>query len=241
MPQISSRPSRDPSHQTTSDGGLDDIDNAIALCFDCHAWAGHYNVNHLKGFKYSPEFLRAARDIWHERVAAGPIPSASEDLAVQARYLISRDHDVSARLLPGDLSLAPIKDAVLANNEFGISISKVLRLLPHGLRRYRGDLFRSINDYLKVHPSARIHHTDLDGYAYYDCVRGCGQKALRWRALDTRRASIDSVDPDIKEGINSTHSSFSAAASASASAASKSPRSGLRATWVRSSSISAAS
>lgn len=172
--------------KSQADGGPDDLDNAIALCFDCHTWAGHYNVNHPKGFKYSPEFLKAARDTWHERVAAGPIPSALEDLAVQARYLISRDHDVSARLLSGDLSLAPIKDAVLANNEFGRSISSVLRLRPHGLRRYLGDSFASIDDYLKVHPGARIHHTDLDGYAYYDCVRGCGQTELRQRVHEDK-------------------------------------------------------
>ncbi len=36
-------------------GGADDAENAIALCFDCHADAGHYNNKHPRGTKFSPE------------------------------------------------------------------------------------------------------------------------------------------------------------------------------------------
>ncbi len=45
-----------------SDGGTDDIENAIALCFDCHADAGHYNKQHPRGTKFTPSELRKARD-----------------------------------------------------------------------------------------------------------------------------------------------------------------------------------
>jgi hypothetical protein len=45
-------------------GGLNTLDNAIALCFICHAEAGHYNPNHPKGTKYSPSELRRHRDEW---------------------------------------------------------------------------------------------------------------------------------------------------------------------------------
>jgi len=48
--------------------GLDDDENAIALCFDCHANAGHYNAKHPKGTKLSVEELKLARRKWHNAV-----------------------------------------------------------------------------------------------------------------------------------------------------------------------------
>ena len=156
-----------------ADGGTDDFENAIALCFDCHTWAGHYNPKHPKGFKYSPGLLRRARDRWYANVADGPIAKASEDVVVQARYLISRDHDVSSRLLAGDLSAAPVKDAMLAGNEFGKLIANALKWRSHGFRRFPGDQFASIDDFLKVHPDSKCQHSDLGGYAYFDCIREC--------------------------------------------------------------------
>lgn len=49
-------------------GGTDDKKNAIALCFDCHTDAGHYNSLHPRGTKFSAEELRLARDGWHAAV-----------------------------------------------------------------------------------------------------------------------------------------------------------------------------
>jgi len=45
-------------------GGSDETDNLIPLCFDCHAEAGHYNVKHPKGRKYQAGELREHRDQW---------------------------------------------------------------------------------------------------------------------------------------------------------------------------------
>jgi 5-methylcytosine-specific restriction endonuclease McrA len=49
-------------------GGADTADNAITLCFDCHADAGHYNPEHPRGTKFSVEELRSSRDLWHMAV-----------------------------------------------------------------------------------------------------------------------------------------------------------------------------
>jgi len=43
-----------------ADGGPNKYENAIVLCFDCHAAAGHYNSRHPRGTKFSPEELRLA-------------------------------------------------------------------------------------------------------------------------------------------------------------------------------------
>ena len=49
------------------------LDNAITLCFDCHADVGHYNKNHPKGNKYSPKELKMHRDRLWKLVAEGKI------------------------------------------------------------------------------------------------------------------------------------------------------------------------
>jgi hypothetical protein len=58
--------------QAQSDGGSDELDNAIVLCFDCHTEAGHYNPKHPRGSKYSPTELRRLRDEWLAHCATLP-------------------------------------------------------------------------------------------------------------------------------------------------------------------------
>jgi len=53
---------------TQADGGTDDYDNCIPLCFDCHADVGNYNPAHPKGHRYTPPELRAHRDKWYAQV-----------------------------------------------------------------------------------------------------------------------------------------------------------------------------
>ncbi len=50
------------------EGGTDDYDNAIPLCFDCHAEVKAYNEKHPKGIKYTAKELRAHRDNWYAAV-----------------------------------------------------------------------------------------------------------------------------------------------------------------------------
>jgi hypothetical protein len=47
-----------------ADGGPDTQDNAIPVCFDCHAEIHAYNDRHPKGRKFSAEELRGHRDQW---------------------------------------------------------------------------------------------------------------------------------------------------------------------------------
>lgn len=55
------------------DGGSDDADNGIPVCFDCHEEIGSYNDNHPKGNKTRPEELRARRDRLYNLVETGVI------------------------------------------------------------------------------------------------------------------------------------------------------------------------
>jgi hypothetical protein len=55
-----------------AEGGGDDPDNAIVLCFDCHADVVSYNPSHPRGRKYTSAELRRHRDEWFTVVAAHP-------------------------------------------------------------------------------------------------------------------------------------------------------------------------
>lgn len=62
------------------DGGDHSFDNAIALCFDCHADAGHYFAGHPKGSKLSPEELIKHKEYWFKIVESHNIQPPSEEI-----------------------------------------------------------------------------------------------------------------------------------------------------------------
>src|SRR5216684_1421116 len=78
---------------SVASGGLDDFDNAIVLCFDCHADAGHYNPEHPRGTKFSPRELRRQREAWYDIVNSGPLARAPESV-LHARYLVCKSFDI---------------------------------------------------------------------------------------------------------------------------------------------------
>lgn len=55
------------------DGG-NDLDNAIPLCFECHADIGRYDAQHPKGKKYSFEELKKSRNQIYEHHTAHLVP-----------------------------------------------------------------------------------------------------------------------------------------------------------------------
>lgn len=54
--------------------GRNDQDNAIPLCYDCHAKKGSYNIEHPRGTKYKPEELKIRRDQIYERYTRHLVP-----------------------------------------------------------------------------------------------------------------------------------------------------------------------
>src|SRR5262245_2169320 len=47
-----------------ADGGDDGIENAIPVCFDCHAEIHSYNVDHPRGRKFTPRELKGHKEQW---------------------------------------------------------------------------------------------------------------------------------------------------------------------------------
>lgn len=76
-----------------SEGGLDTFDNAIPLCYECHAFAGHYNPKHPKGIKYSPIELNKARDVWYKIVKKGKISDIDISNVIWERHIITTKYE----------------------------------------------------------------------------------------------------------------------------------------------------
>lgn len=54
-----------------ADGGDDSFENAIPLCFDCHAIVRQYDPKHPKGTRISEKELIQHRDAWYKHVQQG--------------------------------------------------------------------------------------------------------------------------------------------------------------------------
>src|SRR4051794_29377874 len=55
-----------------ADGGADTIDNAIPVCFECHAEIHSYNDKHPRGRKFTSEELRYHKEQWLKICATQP-------------------------------------------------------------------------------------------------------------------------------------------------------------------------
>ena len=70
--------------EPAADGGPDTADNAIPVCFECHAEIQLYNDKHPRGRKFRPDELRLHRNQWLEicRQSPGDLlsPTRSRDV-----------------------------------------------------------------------------------------------------------------------------------------------------------------
>ena len=73
-----------------AEGGPNDLENAIVLCFDCHAAAGHYNDSHPRGSKLTRSELRRARELWYDAVSKGLVEYTTEEQKLLCRYYLCR-------------------------------------------------------------------------------------------------------------------------------------------------------
>lgn len=51
-----------------------DMDDAVPLCFDCHAAIGHYNRMHPRGRRYRPEEIKARRNQVYDEQTSHLVP-----------------------------------------------------------------------------------------------------------------------------------------------------------------------
>ncbi len=157
-----------------SEGGSNDLSNAIALCFDCHGDAGHYNPKHPRGNRYSPQELAIHRDNWHRIVEEDGIQPPAEPSAVHCRYLVCTNFTDIADVCRGDLDNLPVSDAVVVANPVLEFQRQLIEL--HG-NDSRGDEvflqeYRSEESYLEQHGAASsVEQSNEPGYSYFHATR----------------------------------------------------------------------
>ncbi|MDO8545894.1 MAG: HNH endonuclease [Nitrospirales bacterium] len=154
-------------------GGSDEEDNAIALCFDCHADAGHYNEHHPRGTKFSKDELRAARDAWHDIVKRDRILSPDESDVLYCRYLVCKDSAAFREILAGDLSRLPFKNSLLAENFVLAFQNDLLRTYRHGVRPTGspGKTYKDLETYLHTFPEAVKTEKTTSAFGYFEAIR----------------------------------------------------------------------
>jgi hypothetical protein len=130
-------------------GGDDSFDNAIPLCFDCHADAGHYNSKHPRGTRFSPTELRRHRDEWYNIVKGGGVASASDPGLIYARHVVCRDISAIEEMCTGNLAPLPITRPRLWQNP----VLEFVRKFQSGraVRKLIGE-YKSLDDVKRAYP-----------------------------------------------------------------------------------------
>jgi len=121
------------------EGGKDSIDNAIPVCFECHAEIHSYNDRHPRGRKFLPKELRAHKEQWlkfcGERpeilitasrdADVGPLQALIDELTFNEKVASSigskkqgcrfHDHQFRRAINEGSISILreEVKDAIL--------------------------------------------------------------------------------------------------------------------------------
>ncbi len=158
-----------------STGGGNDFDNAIPLCFDCHADVGHYNPEHPRGNRYSAAELRGHRNRLYDQIASGHLSSARPtDEWAYCRYLVCKNFSALSEIVSGDLSRTPAHNPLLANTP---ALDEMRHLCDiHGnndrARNVYGVSFPNAESYYAQNPRMRdSHEPDCAAYPYFDTIR----------------------------------------------------------------------
>ncbi|TAJ09969.1 MAG: HNH endonuclease [Nitrospirae bacterium] len=115
-------------------GGSDDIENAIPVCFECHAEIHSYNDQHPRGRKFLPDELRQHKEQWlkicderpdvlvsvHRAADVGPLQALIDELALNGKVAArpnvqdqgARFHDAQLRRAIEVGSIAILRDEI---------------------------------------------------------------------------------------------------------------------------------
>jgi hypothetical protein len=169
-------------------GGTDDLDNAIVLCFDCHADAGHYNPKHPRGTKFSQAELRRARHAWHVTVSRQSLSSQEGSNYLYCRYLLCKSFDAIHEIVNGELKHVPVSSPLLLNNEVSTSLRDLIARHPTPYRhdRLAGDVFGTQEGFSKAHPTVPLFQRSSHNlYPYFEALRVPTIDELRDRIAPT--------------------------------------------------------
>lgn len=150
-----------------SKGGEDTESNAISLCFDCHADAGHYFADHPKGTKISPSELKKHKKAWLDLVKTNNIPVPKRDV-VHIKHVITDSFYMIKEISNFNLDNFPIKNSLLLNNEVLEFLRGIISEQEYRRRTYESYFFTSEEEYLKVNRKSIIseENEEYNHYTY---------------------------------------------------------------------------
>lgn len=146
-----------------SEGGDNALENAISLCFDCHADMTSYDAKHPKGTKYTETELKRHRDNWYKKVAGVEGLLRPEEAATTDK----KNYEHFLSLLPWNGSIHFIRHSNFAGFSFDLD---------------------QLNDLHKFHyecesPSFEFIDSDLEGLRA--SLNSCVSEFLRLIAIET--------------------------------------------------------
>lgn len=150
--------------QWKSKGGLDDIENAIPLCFECHAEVNHYNPEHPKGRKFSEEELLEHKRLWVTVCEKHPeaLVAAPRDTDIGPLEGMLLELEYNASIVDDICDGTPWQEKigrVLNNGEYQRSVSQgSLLLLPNVLRKIVNKAYAEvgrINTFISMYSNTR--------------------------------------------------------------------------------------
>jgi HNH endonuclease len=146
-------------------GGGNDLGNAIVLCFDCHADAGHYNATHPRGNKFSASELERSRDEWYRIVQEGSLSAPTEADLLYCRYIVCKSYEAVREICALDLSRLPVGNAVLLPTPILQFLQGVVAAHPHSYRSSHqwGEQFIDQQDYRQHRPGIESLNTGESG------------------------------------------------------------------------------
>ncbi|MGQ0763530.1 MAG: HNH endonuclease [Acidobacteriota bacterium] len=111
-----------------ADGGPDEIDNAIPVCFECHAEIHSYNDQHPRGRKFRPEELQKHKEQWLEicrnrpeafinasrNADVGPLQALIDELEFNATVARLQNHEMQGCLFLDDQFRRAIREGSIA-------------------------------------------------------------------------------------------------------------------------------
>ncbi len=174
-------------------GGANSLENAIALCFDCHADAGHYNDWHPKGTKFSKPELIKARDEWYKIVKEHTIQApANTSEHLHFRHMILRDYHVAKEIFSGDLKHFPFQDTLLIQNDILEFINKLIEANTQqwNVTSVQYSYHDSDEEIFQKYPDAEIVDKSKMDYPYF--------KVIRVPKIEEVQSIKDQLDPFIK-------------------------------------------
>lgn len=165
-----------------ADGGPNTLDNAIALCFDCHADAGHYNDNHPKGTKFSKPELRKAKDAWFAIVKEHKIlaPENTSD-HLHFRHMILRDLTTATEIFSGNLKEFPYPSTMLLRNEIFDFVNSLAKKNKYSYQTLSIDFktFQTKDEVLKSYDDIKIVDKSDTEHPYFYATRVPSKEELR--------------------------------------------------------------